>query len=82
MSKIDPVTAGELLVEEFLAPKCAGQYRLTREIDVPARRISEIVAGRRAITADTKLRSGRQLCSMTTTGGAWTKAFNGKQIRR
>ena len=82
MSKIDPVTAGELLVEEYLAPKGAGQYRLTREIDVPARRISEMVAGRRAITADTKLRRARQLCSITTTGGAWTTAFDGKKIRR
>jgi antitoxin HigA-1 len=56
MNYLDPVTPGELLLEEFLTPIGLSQYRLAKEIGVPAQRISEIVAGRRAITADTDLR--------------------------
>lgn len=47
---------GEVLAEEFLAPMGITQYRLAKEIGVPARRINEIVLGTRAITADTALR--------------------------
>jgi len=50
-----PVTPGELLKEEFLVPMGLSQYRLAKEINVPAQRISEIVAGKRAVTADTDL---------------------------
>ena len=56
MRKIRPVTPGELLLEEFLKPMGITQYRLAKEIGVPQRRIGEIVAGNRAITADTDLR--------------------------
>ena len=56
MKKLGPVTPGELLLEEFLTPMGISQYRLAKEIDVPAQRISEIVSGKRAITADTDLR--------------------------
>lgn len=56
MPELKPVTPGELLREEFLAPMRLSQYRLAKEIGVPAQRISEIVAGKRAITADTDLR--------------------------
>ena len=56
MRKLKPVTPGELLLEEFLRPMGISQYRLAKEIDVPAQRIGEIVAGKRAITADTDLR--------------------------
>jgi addiction module HigA family antidote len=56
MGKLKPVTPGELLREEFLAPLGLSQYRLAKEIGVPAQRIGEIAAGRRAITADTDLR--------------------------
>ena len=56
MSKLKPVTPGELLLAEFLVPMGVSQYRLAKEIGVPAQRIGEIVAGRRAITADTDLR--------------------------
>ncbi|MFA5551012.1 MAG: HigA family addiction module antitoxin [Trueperaceae bacterium] len=55
-TQLDPVTPGELLLEEFLKPMGISQYRLAKEIKVPPQRISEIVAGRRAITADTDLR--------------------------
>jgi addiction module HigA family antidote len=56
MKKLNPVTPGELLLEEFLKPMGISQYRLAKEIGVPAQRIGEIVAGKRAITADTDLR--------------------------
>lgn len=56
MTKPEPVTPGELLLEEFLEPMGISQYRLAKEIGVPAQRIGEIVKGRRAVTADTDLR--------------------------
>jgi addiction module HigA family antidote len=56
MRKLKPVTPGELLLEEFLMPMGGSQYRLAKEIGVPAQRIGDIVAGKRAITADTDLR--------------------------
>jgi addiction module HigA family antidote len=56
MRKIRPISPGELLLEEFLKPLGITQYRLAKEIGVPQRRIGEIVAGKRAITADTDLR--------------------------
>src|SRR5688572_7432446 len=51
-----PVSPGEMLAEEFLRPLGMSNYRLAKEIRVPAQRIGEIIAGRRAITADTDLR--------------------------
>lgn len=60
-SKIAPVHPGEMLLEEFLKPMGISQYRLAKEIGVPQRRISEIVHGRRSITADTDLRICRFL---------------------
>ena len=59
MSKLDPVTPGELLSEEYLKPMGISRYRLAKEIGVPQRRIGEIVAGTRAVTADTGLRLSR-----------------------
>jgi len=61
MSKRDipPIHPGEILLEEFLKPMGISQYRLAKDIGVPARRINEIVHGKRAITADTALRLGR-----------------------
>lgn len=56
MTELAPITPGEILLEEFLKPMGISQYRLAKEINVPAQRISEIVAGRRAVTADTDLR--------------------------
>ena len=52
-------TPGEILLEEFLKPLTISQYRLAKEISVPQRRISEIVSGKRGITADTGLRLSR-----------------------
>lgn len=56
--EIPLTTPGEILLEEFLKPMGITQYRLAKEIGVPPQRIGEIVAGRRAITADTALRLG------------------------
>ena len=53
------ITPGEILAEEFLKPMGLSQYRLAKDIHVPARRVNEIVKGERAITADTALRLGR-----------------------
>jgi addiction module HigA family antidote len=50
---------GEILMEEFLLPLGVSQYRLAKDICVPARRINEIVHGKRAISADTALRLSR-----------------------
>lgn len=56
MKKIAPVHPGEILFEEFLNPMGISQYRLAKDISVPARRINEIVHGTRAISANTALR--------------------------
>jgi addiction module HigA family antidote len=53
------ITPGEILEEDFLKPMGLSQYRLAKDIGVPARRINEIVNGERSITADTALRLGR-----------------------
>jgi antitoxin HigA-1 len=57
--KLAPVHPGEILEEEFLKPLEITQYRLAKGLRVPARRINEIVLGKRAISADTALRLGR-----------------------
>lgn len=70
---IAPVTPGELLNEEFLQPLGITKYRIAKEIGVPAQRIGEIVAGKRAITADTDLR----LCKFfRLSNGYWLRVQN------
>ena len=65
------ITPGELLEEEFLKPMGISQYRLAKEIGVPAGRIGQIVAGKRAVTADTDLR----LCKFFgLSNGYWLRA--------
>ena len=56
MRTVPPVSPGEMLEEEFLKPLGLTKYRLAKDIGVPAQRISEIVSGKRAVTADTDLR--------------------------
>ena len=58
-NKIPPLHPGEVLLEEFLLPMDISQNKLALAIRVPARRINEIVLGRRRITADTALRLAR-----------------------
>jgi len=59
MTELANIHPGEILFEEFLEPMELSQNRLAREIDVPPRRINEIVHGKRAITADTAVRLAR-----------------------
>ncbi len=54
-----PIHPGTILLEEFLLPMGISQYRLAKDTSVPARRINEIVHGKRSITADTALRLGK-----------------------
>ncbi len=61
-------TPGELLLEEFLKPLGISQHRLAKEIGVPQRRIGELVAGTRAVNADTRLRLSR---FFGTSEGPW-----------
>jgi addiction module HigA family antidote len=71
MRKLKPVTPGEILQEDFLKPMRMTQYRLAKEIGVPAQRIGDIVAGKRSITADTDLR----LCRFFgLSNGYWLRA--------
>jgi addiction module HigA family antidote len=56
MKKLAPIHPGEILLEEFLEPMGISQYRVSKDISVPPRRINEIVHGKRAISANTALR--------------------------
>lgn len=71
MERHTPITPGELLDQEFLQPLGISQYRLAKAIDVPASRICEIVAGQRAVSADTDLRLCRFL---GLSPGYWLRA--------
>lgn len=57
--KITPIHPGEVLLEDFLLPLGISQYKLAKDISVPARRINEIVHGKRSTSADTGLRLSR-----------------------
>jgi len=56
MEKLKNITPGEILLEEFLTPLNITQYRLSKDLDIPQTRISEIVKGNRRISADTAVR--------------------------
>lgn len=57
--KLQPIHPGEILSEEFIKLLNISQYKLAKDINVPAMRISEIIRGNRSITADTALRLGK-----------------------
>ncbi len=59
MARIKNIHPGEVLIEEFLIPLSITAYRLSKDLDIPQTRISEIVKGNRRITADTALRLSR-----------------------
>ena len=59
MTRLPNIHPGEILREEFLTPLNLSQNRVARDINVPPRRINEIVLGKRAVTADTALRLAR-----------------------
>ncbi len=57
--KLSPITPGDILLEEFLRPMEITQNQLAKDINVPANRVSQIIHGKREITADSALRLGR-----------------------
>lgn len=59
MEKLDNIHPGEVLLEEFMLPMEITAYRLSKSINIPQTRISEILKGKRRITADTALRLGK-----------------------
>jgi addiction module HigA family antidote len=75
--KMAPIHPGEILLEEFLKPLSLSQYRLAKDINVSARRINEIVHGKRAISADTALRLSRYF---GTTDRFWLNLQSGYDL--
>lgn len=57
--KLEPITPGDVLLEEFLRPLNISQNQLARDIHVPPNRVNQIIHGKREITADTALRLGK-----------------------
>ncbi len=70
MTQLPPVHPGEILLEDFMKPLGLSQYRVALDIGVAPIRISQIVHGKRAISADTALRLARYL---GTTPGIWLR---------
>jgi addiction module HigA family antidote len=56
MERLDNIHPGEILLEEFLRPMEISAYRLSKDTEIPQTRISQIIKGKRRITADTALR--------------------------
>ncbi len=59
LEKLPPIHPGEVLLEDFMKPLGLSQYRVAKDIGVSPIRISQIVHGKRAVTADTAMRLGR-----------------------
>ncbi len=57
--RLPPVHSGEVLLEDFMKPLKLSQYRVAKDLDVPAMRINQIVHGKRAVTTDTAMRLAR-----------------------
>ena len=68
--RLEPVHPGEVLREDFMKPLELSQYRVASDIGVPPLRISEIVRGKRAVTADTAMRLARYF---GTSAGIWVR---------
>jgi len=77
--RLDPIPPGEILLEEFMAPFGLSQNRLARDLDVPVARVSEIVHGKRAITADTALRLAKYF---GTSAELWMNLQSAYDLRR
>ena len=58
-ANLDPITPGEILLEDYMKPMGLTQNALVRALELPPRRVHEIIHGKRAITLDTSLRLGR-----------------------
>ena len=54
--QLTTIPPGEILFEEFMRPRGVSRNRLARDIDIPLSRVSDIVRGKRSVTADTALR--------------------------
>jgi antitoxin HigA-1 len=67
---LSPIHPGEVLLEDFMKPLGLSQYRLAHDIGVPQMRISQIVHGKRAITADTAMRLARYF---RTSAAVWLR---------
>jgi len=67
---LEPIHPGEILLEDFMKPLGLSQYRVAKDVGVAPLRISEIVRGKRGITADTAMRLGRYF---KTTAGIWMR---------
>ena len=70
MNKLPPIHPGEVLLEDFMKPLGLTQYRVAKDIGVPPLRISQIVRGQRAVTADTAMRLARYL---RTSAAVWLR---------
>ena len=75
---LDPIHPGEILLEEFMNPLGISQNRLASDIDVPVSRVSGIVKGTRAVTADTALRLGEYF---GTSAEFWTNLQASYEMR-
>src|SRR5437762_8180800 len=78
-NKLPPIHPGEILREEFMKPRGLSQNALARALDVPPRRINEIVLEKRGITVDTALRLARYF---GTTAELWTGLQADYDLRR
>ncbi len=78
-NKLPPIHPGEILHEEFMKPRSLSQNALARALNVPPRRINEIVLEKRAITADTALRLARYF---GTSAEMWTGLQADFDLRR
>lgn len=79
VAKLAPIHPGEVLLAEFLEPHGLSQYRLAKDIRVPARRVNEIVLRKRGITADTGLRLSRYVGTSERSGS--TSRFDSSSRR-
>ncbi|MFA5367712.1 MAG: HigA family addiction module antitoxin [Dehalococcoidia bacterium] len=77
MDKLPPVHPGEVLMEDFMKPLGLSQYRVAKDIGVPTLRISQIVRGQRAVTADTALRLARYF---GTSAAVWLRLQAGYDL--
>jgi addiction module HigA family antidote len=79
MKKIEAVLPGEILEEEFLNPLGISAYKLAKDINISATRISEIIKGKRRITIDTALRFSKYFGNSVE---FWVGIQNDYEIRR
>jgi addiction module HigA family antidote len=79
MKNIKPVLPGEILAEEFLVPMGISAYRLSKDINIPATRVSEILKGNRRITVDTALRLSKYFGNSVE---FWVGIQNDYEIRK